>query len=279
MSEIIRSTSINEKNNCREGDKKINGNNDFSPIITSIKSNSIIGSNLNDVIFYEDILPPYLPFINTINNYNNNNDMNDKNNNRNNNDNNDMNNNDNINSNYLTNSYNNNNNYCNTNNNNNGNNYDNSHKNTNNEPNGANSKLLLSSIITPTLISTIWKPLDHSRILSNGTGLVPMSKHRIFPDIKLNYFKAVLTRSAARPARTEDDYEYPEDLPIVKINRFQSFRAKEASDILKLSSDDLMSSSLFCQLWMELKNVPNEKMRMIYSHPMDDGQSRTFKVR
>ena len=135
-----------------------------------------------------------------------------------------------------------------------------------------------STLVSPSLISTIWKPLAASRILSEGPGLVPLSKHRIFPDIKLNYFKSVLTRSAARPSRTEDDYEYPDELPTVKINRFQSFRAREVSGTFKLSGDDLISSSMFHQLWMELKNVPNEKLRTSYSHPMDDGQSRTFKV-
>ena len=130
----------------------------------------------------------------------------------------------------------------------------------------------------PSLISTSWKPLEDSTILSIGSGLVPISKHRLFPDIKLNNFCAVLNRSASRPSRTEDDYDYPDDLPTVKINRFRSYRAKEASEILGLSGDDLLSSSIFCQLWMELRNVSNEKLRMSYSHPMDDGQSRTFKV-
>ena len=47
----------------------------------------------------------------------------------------------------------------------------------------------------------------------------------------------------------------------------------------EISGDDLLSSLLFCQLWRELQSVTNEKLRMSYTHPMDDGQSRTFKVR
>ena len=45
-----------------------------------------------------------------------------------------------------------------------------------------------------------------------------------------------------------------------------------------IPGDDLLSSSLFCQLWKELRHVTNEKLRMSYTHPMDDGQARTFKV-
>ena len=40
-----------------------------------------------------------------------------------------------------------------------------------------------------------------------------------------------------------------------------------------------MLSSMFCQLWKELRQHPQEKLRITYTHPMDDGQSRTFKVR
>lgn len=139
-------------------------------------------------------------------------------------------------------------------------------------------RMTLTRLVSSPLISTSWRTLDSTALASKGPGLIPISKHRIFPDIKMDNFKATVAHSAARPARTDDDYDYPDDLPTVKINRFKSFRAKEASEILGLSGEDLISASMFCQLWTELKNVPNDKLRMSYSHPMDDGQSRTFKV-
>ena len=64
----------------------------------------------------------------------------------------------------------------------------------------------------------------------------------------------------------------------MKINRFKSFRAREASELLGIPGEDLLASSMFCQLWKELRGVTNEKLRMSYTHPMDDGQARTFKV-
>ena len=241
--EMIKNSVIsNYENSVGDPEKKGIGNGDFLPIITSFKFFSIGKLNVDNVILYEDSLSS------STSSENNNNGKNEL-------------------KNYdILNDHNNNDKNININN------------DKNNETNKSKSKFFFSSLVSPSLISTKWKPLAFSKILSDGPGLVPLSKHRIFPDIKLNYFKSVLTSSASRPSRTEDDYEYPDELPIVKINRFQSFRAREVSSSLQLSGDDLISSSMFYQLWIELKNVPNEKLRTTYSHPMDDGQSRTFKV-
>ena len=56
-----------------------------------------------------------------------------------------------------------------------------------------------------------------------------------------------------RVSKTDDDYDYPEDLPQVKLNIFKSFRAKENSELTGISREDVMYSSLFCQLWKELR--------------------------
>ena len=131
---------------------------------------------------------------------------------------------------------------------------------------------------SPPLISSTSNTLGPSTILLEGPGLIPTSKHRIFPDIKADHFASSLLRSAVRPTRTEDDYDYPDDLPTVSINRFKSFRAKEESEVKGLSGEDFISASMLCQVWSELKNVPLERLRRNFSHPMDDGQARTFKV-
>ena len=132
---------------------------------------------------------------------------------------------------------------------------------------------------SPPMISSVCRPLGPCSILLEGPGLIPTSKHRIFADIKADHFSSSLVRSAVRPTRTEDDYDYPDDLPTVSINRFKSFRAKEESEIRGLSGEDFISASILCQVRSELKNVPIERLRRNYSHPMDDGQARTFKVR
>lgn len=104
-------------------------------------------------------------------------------------------------------------------------------------------------------------------------------RRRVFVALKLAHFWEVVRRTTTRPAKTDDDYDYPEDLPHVKINRLKSFRAREASELLKIPGEDLILSSMFCQMWRELQQHTSEKLRISYTHPMDDGQSRTFKVK
>ena len=126
------------------------------------------------------------------------------------------------------------------------------------------------------IINLSWSPLENKRKFSS---ILPTARHLIFTDIKLRQFWEILSHSMVRASKTDDDYDYPEDLPQVHLNRFKSFRAREASEQQKISGEDFIYSSLFCQLWKELRQHPPEKLRISYTHPMDDGQSRTFKVK
>jgi hypothetical protein len=104
-------------------------------------------------------------------------------------------------------------------------------------------------------------------------------KRRIFFEVKSKYFWELLSATVTRTLKTEDDYDYPEDLPQVKINRIKSFRTREASEKLKISGEEFLYSSMFCQLWKELRQHSEDKLKINYTHPMDDGQSRAFKIR
>lgn len=101
----------------------------------------------------------------------------------------------------------------------------------------------------------------------------------LFPLTKLRYISDLLKKTATPPAKTDDEYDYPENLPHVKINRLKALRIREACDLLNMSSEDIFMHSLFCQLWRELRQFNYERLRISYTHPMDDGQSRTFKVK
>jgi len=108
---------------------------------------------------------------------------------------------------------------------------------------------------------------------------LPIVREFVFSSTKSQHFWKILAASTARVSKTEDDYDYPDDLPQVKLNYFRSYRAKESHDVDHNTLEDLMYASLFCQLWKELRQYPVEKLRISYTHPMDDGQSRAFKVR
>ena len=138
------------------------------------------------------------------------------------------------------------------------------------------------------------------------------SKQMIFTELKLVHFWEIVTKSASKAAKTEDDYDYPADLPQLRINRIRAYRSREASTILNLPGEDLLLPSIVSQLWTELRkhasdkvtfssffpftylpiylSKPNEylithmpniilQLRLSYTHPMDDGQSRAFKIK
>ena len=132
------------------------------------------------------------------------------------------------------------------------------------------------------LISLSWDDHDNiQKILLEEVKSGPLHAIRrcIFTPLKITHFWEVIRKTTSLSAKTEDDYDYPDDLPHIKVNRLKSFRAKEASELLKVPGEDLMFNSMFCQLWRELRQHNDEKLRISYTHPMDDGQSRTFKVK
>lgn len=140
-------------------------------------------------------------------------------------------------------------------------------------------EIMCNNSTLSSLVSLSWaKRVDASASILSTAPLLRV-RQRIFSDLKLTYFWDIVHKSTARTSKTDDDYDYPEDLPQIKINRLKSFRAKEASQLLHIPGEDLILSSIFCQLWKELRAHPSEKLRISYSHPMDDGQSRTFKIK
>ena len=108
---------------------------------------------------------------------------------------------------------------------------------------------------------------------------IPAIRHLVFLESKQSFFAEQLLRSGGKAAKTDDEYDYPEDLPQVKLNRFKSFRAFESSEKSGEGTEQLVFASLFGQLWRELRAHPVNSYSINYTHPMDDGQSRAFKVK
>ena len=99
------------------------------------------------------------------------------------------------------------------------------------------------SIITAgPVISFSWDPVDsHSSKPSANynsqelyIGPLHAVRRRVFQHLKLAHFLEMLRTSATRPAKTEDDYDYPDDLAHVKVNRIKAFRAREAAELLHI---------------------------------------------
>ncbi|GBG28169.1 E3 ubiquitin-protein ligase HECTD3 [Hondaea fermentalgiana] len=96
----------------------------------------------------------------------------------------------------------------------------------------------------------------------------------IFWHVKKQLLERLLERSATVPKRAEDDYEYPEELPQLMLNRPKAAFSRTLPD-----PESRLSFSLFGQAFDELHFLEPRILRIAYSHPMDEGQARTFKVK
>ncbi|KAE9052126.1 hypothetical protein PR001_g805 [Phytophthora rubi] len=104
--------------------------------------------------------------------------------------------------------------------------------------------------------------------------LVSQCRGSLFVCVKNSLWTALMERTANSPKRADDEYDYPEDLPQLQVNRLKAAAAK--------CHEGTISSlflSLFGQAFEELHFLPLKTLRMVYSHPMDDGQLRSFKVK
>jgi hypothetical protein len=123
---------------------------------------------------------------------------------------------------------------------------------------------------------------------SQGFGpLVTRLKGSVLLRTKEALLRGLLSATATRAAKAEDEYDYPSDLPLVSLNRPRAAAAASFAD-----SSARLAGCLFGQLWRELLEQSRRRkssssgsiggaaaLRMAYAHPMDDGQERAFKVR
>ncbi|KAG1699486.1 hypothetical protein DVH05_012899 [Phytophthora capsici] len=104
--------------------------------------------------------------------------------------------------------------------------------------------------------------------------LISQCRGSLFVCVKNALWTALMERTANSPRKADDEYDYPEDLPQLQVNRLKAAAAK--------CHEGTVSSlflSLFGQAFEELHFLPLKTLRMVYSHPMDDGQLRSFKVK
>ncbi|OWZ24114.1 HECT E3 ubiquitin ligase [Phytophthora megakarya] len=104
--------------------------------------------------------------------------------------------------------------------------------------------------------------------------LISQCRGSLFVCVKNTLWTALMERTANSPKKADDEYDYPEDLPQLQVNRLKAAAAK-----CHEGSVSSLFLSLFGQAFEELHFLPLKTLRMVYSHPMDDGQLRSFKVK
>ncbi|KAG5180885.1 hypothetical protein JKP88DRAFT_256134 [Tribonema minus] len=104
--------------------------------------------------------------------------------------------------------------------------------------------------------------------------LLSCLRRSIFLATKETLLRHCIDATVSPAGKTDDDYDYPDALLHVSLNRPRAaVGASSSCDVTRLQT------SLFGQLREQLQPLGAERLRMGYSHPMDDGQARTFKVR
>ena len=127
-----------------------------------------------------------------------------------------------------------------------------------------------------------WGGFTEQRGLAVGVGnhptrglgpLLVCLRRSIFLATKQQTLSQAVSITTTHAKKAEDEYDYPEDLPQVTVNRLKAAAGQESADI-----NVRLRTSVFHQLFRELHAVDTSLLRMGYTHPMDDGQQRTFKV-
>jgi len=112
---------------------------------------------------------------------------------------------------------------------------------------------------------------------SGGLGLGPLlcaCRALVFTATKTTLVQEAMLRTVTPTKKADDDYDYPEDLPQVVLNRPKAAAGRNRRD-----PEVRLKLSLFGQLFDELHSLDPSVLRLGYTHPMDDGQSRAFKVK
>lgn len=131
--------------------------------------------------------------------------------------------------------------------------------------------------------SFCWGGSSKQRGLGVGAGHTPTRglgpllvrlRRSVFLTTKRRMLSQVVRMTTTHAKKAEDEYDYPEDLPQVTVNRLKAAAGQESTD-----AEARLRASVFHQLYHELRSVDTSFLRMGYTHPMDDGQQRTFKVR
>jgi hypothetical protein len=102
-----------------------------------------------------------------------------------------------------------------------------------------------------------WWYFAPSHCIYNAT-LFVRTRPSLFMALKHAALERILDKTLTHPKKAEDDYDYPEDLPQLMVNR-----PKAAVAHLKSDFDTVVSQSLFGQAFDELHFLENKVLRMV----------------
>jgi hypothetical protein len=114
-------------------------------------------------------------------------------------------------------------------------------------------------------------------IASNMKKLISEFKSLIYPSIKMNFWQTTVVETTVPTSAPPDEYERPDEIREVSINRIQARDAIRRKD--DLSFPEKLKFSVFGQLLENFNHWDSRSFRRSYAHMQDAGQPRAFFVR
>lgn len=103
------------------------------------------------------------------------------------------------------------------------------------------------------------------------------AKRVIFTRTKLKLWKLAVRESTVFTTPPPDEYERPDEIPEITLNRMEAQMAKQMRESLPFS--DCLSKSLFGQLYSAIGDWDDSSLRRSFVHMQDAGQPRAFFVK
>jgi hypothetical protein len=112
---------------------------------------------------------------------------------------------------------------------------------------------------------------------SSSGYLIHQLKRAIFTQTKEQVWSLAIKESTTPTAAPPDEYERPDDLREISINRVEARNAEKSKD--HLSFPERLKVSVFGQLLSSMMSWDDRSLRRAYVHMQDAGQKRAFFVK
>eukprot|EP01039_Chlorochromonas_danica_P000707 gene707-769_t len=131
--------------------------------------------------------------------------------------------------------------------------------------------------IATILINHFDASLNSFALTSTTRELYRAIKHAVFTSTKLNYWQLVVEETTVPTSAPPDEYERPDEIREITINRIQARHAIKRKDAL--SFEEKLRLSVFGQLKETLGSWEVRSLRRSFLHMQDAGQARAFFVK
>lgn len=112
---------------------------------------------------------------------------------------------------------------------------------------------------------------------SASSSLVRAMRGKIFTRVKSELWQLVLRETTTFTQPPPDEYERPDEIQEIVLNRMQAHQALQSAE--SLSFDDKLRMSLFGQLLEAISGWDDRQLRRSFVHMQDAGQPRAFYVK